>query len=275
MKLALIEPDADLGTGGSDTYMVLAHRLDERRNPGYVSFFKSKANMTSEHRPYIILDNGAHENPEPLSLMDTFKKGALIDRPDVVALPDVQLEPWETVRRVDNALWELLVNEELLDAYFKLCSPQLMIIPQGKSWKDWYTCLHRISELWINFRMKSGLNWKDPVLGISKKHEKVIPGGLISLVEASQLFEYDVHLLGWPRWNTVKYCAKYYDHVKSVDTAKPFIYTLAGQDISLTQAKDGVDVQHPRPEHYFHMEVKDLDLLNRNLASFRRACDGS
>lgn len=236
MKFAVIAPVKDLETYGDmsdNIHLVLAHLI--LGNEKYADFYRRRSEMGD----YIILDNSAHEfgvgiGPEELCLaIDKVKASEVV-------LPDRLFFGEDTVEMTSNAY--NIIKSEYPGMNF-------MITPQGRTHAEWQDCFGHML-----------LNFKDDdevTVGISKDYE-VWEGGLFRLVGMIPK-DIPIHLLGWGRqmWVPPMIEATFPKRVRSIDSAKPLVYAMAG--ISLRKPISAAQPRYPRRQENFFESMKEID----------------
>lgn len=240
MKVALIPPGPDLQRfATTGTHLILAQELDEVE---YHDFYKYCGG-------YRILDNGADEREYGLPVSTLLDLAQGINLVNEIVLPDVQQDGDATFEATREAMTWLVRGGR--DAYADAQFPQLMIVPQGKDRDEWRTCLARLLELRVGQRNVWGHS--TPVIGIAKNHDALCEGGILRLC-GDVPPDFTIHLLGWPRdLIAVSDIALEHRNVRSIDTARPFVYAKHG---ILLDHTDGEVPKYPgRDDDYFYEAI--------------------
>ena len=243
-------------------HLALNHLMD---NKTYAEFMRG----CGERGEWITLDNSAHEFQSGDRIEKLLLNAIRIKAREIV-IPDVLFHAMFTVQAGRSAI-RYLADSEL----FRACSPtpRLMVVPQGRDVDDWAWCLQRLVEEVVDWGFGGLLS-----IGLSKDYAKHpgFPGGLPFLIHKylePLCIHHNVktHLLGWPcTWELIG-LARQFPCLRSTDSAKPFIYALAG--IELTHNHN--PIYKSRPEDYFDSHLRgSLDLASRNVAAFKLASRG-
>ncbi len=237
----------------------LAHML---KDGDYSAFFKETCKYT-----YCILDNGAYEGSSLplehlmyLTLHYGFKE---------FALPDALRDDEKTYTMTRNALKAIFSKHQ---KQLKERGVQLMIIPQGNSILTWATCAQMLVEEY----MVLFPHWKF-TLGVPKITAEFI-GGRGRLLERHILplqrkFGFDIHLLGISESvdQLRSIATKYGQHIRSIDSARPFVWAMNEQQISVLHEP----TTYPRrAENYFEHEFNAVQtvLAEANVSAYERIC---
>jgi hypothetical protein len=235
MKIAYIAPISELEyTNRSDLHLVLPHLFSEPFGARYRQHYRRRRSQGD----YLILDNGADEFGSATIRLPALLGHARRMRAQEVVLPDVQQDGRATVNAVQEAC-EWLLTEAGRSAYRSAERPRLMIVPQGKSYDEWVDCFSSIFELTLGTvaRIDPDSEYeteKDPiVVGVAKNHDKLVLGGVVRLVHTIKSnLKTDIHMLGWPRSPSSMTQIVRMDCVRSVDTARPFVYAMNRQTVT-------------------------------------------
>jgi hypothetical protein len=258
----LIPPVPHLATiAGSRMHLVLSHMLG---NAAYQTFY------TQERREgaYLILDNGAHEHSYGEPIEDLIQKCALIGAQELV-VPDVLFNASGTLESaVRSFRWFETHLTQVEDAWY----PTLMIVPQGATREDFVMCLDRLLEAFGGFLARADPYRPRLVIGLSKDYE-VFAGGLYSLladevIPAAKDFRAHIHLLGWGRnlWEYRAIINDLGDHLRSMDTAKPYVYAAHGIRLDM---RNPAPVYPKRSPTYFDDALNDqITLVFKNVRVF-------
>lgn len=268
MNLILITPTAELprlGTyppvdGPVRFHLVLAQ---ECHDGNYFSYYRNRR----KNGDYLILDNGADELEAGLGLSSTLEVGAALRAQEVV-LPDVQ---WDGEQTLENSLRALAWLRTPVGkmAYRKAGRPRLMVVPQGGTNEEW----GQIAERLINATRSVMREIDGPslVVGVAKQYD-ALEGGrswCCGLLRPYLMPAEDVHLLGWAhRLNDPLDVRFQHPWVRSIDTAKPLVYAMAG-----VKADFRANTPYPlRPDNFFEAEFPQTaefqHVLHHNLKAF-------
>jgi hypothetical protein len=265
MKTILIPPISLFNlVSGQSMHLTLAHLYN---NPKYREYYTRESHLGK----YIILDNSAHETQvgQPMSALWKIARDIGIDE---IVLPDHLFDGEDTVSCTRAALEDLLALEKSSPLPL---STRFMIVPQGSSVGEYQTCLEQLVSSYQEFQGYSSLLQHPPVIGVSKDYE-VWPGGLLRVLRqiilpVANTIEADIHLLGWGRqlWDLADIAINYGDRIRSVDSAKPFVYGLAGINLDTYRSlKNSAVPEYPRrPENFFETEFA----ADQRLSSLRNA----
>lgn len=257
MKTALIPPIPELPTfGNGDFHLLLSHLFPR---PAYTDHYLQQG----VEGAFMTLDNGAHENKRGTNARKLLDRAHALGASEIV-LPDELFEEQSTITGTTTAL-KYIVSEGEQD--YKLGNYGLMMVPQGRDWKSYRTCLQAL--IWMYEKTMREYPWLPrPVIGISKDYDEIVNGGMISILEHVMPMGYEVHLLGWIRnlW-LLREAADRWPMIRSVDSAKPFVYAI--HHIVL----DGKKVpEYPkRSANYFDITLNDhqRDIAKWNVKEFR------
>lgn len=242
-------------------HLALNHLLDDEEYRRFMT-------VCGDAGDWITLDNSAHEFKSGQAIENVLMNAITIKAREIV-IPDTLFHAMFTVQQARQAFKFL---EE--SALFQACSPtpRLMVVPQGRDEMDWAWCLGQLVETAQAYRFKELLT-----IGLSKDYDK-FPGGLPHLLhkylEPYALQGINVHLLGWTcNWN-LSSLAREYGFIRSIDTAKPFIYAMRGH--RLTHQRPPAPMR--RPEDYFSYSFYEhpeaLEIAHENVAQFKLAARG-
>lgn len=266
MKTALIPPIAHLEEfcSGNRIHLVLSHLLE---SPAYRRFYREERLRGK----YLILDNGAHENTSGEAMADLLDKAVSIRASEIV-LPDTLFDHRATVRGIEDALVYLIGPGQ--DAWGGNAHPRMMLVPQGKTRTEWERCFADLVGAYTKAQVAMPhLLPRSPVIGVSKDYE-IWEGGIPSILEHLETFRdwmsFDVHLLGWGRkLEVLAELALRFPWVRSTDSAKPFVYAMAGIELGL-----GDYPEYPkRPADYFGrtLTAEALQIAHYNVEVFKEA----
>jgi hypothetical protein len=273
VKAALIPPIKHLDEFGSGPFhLLLTHLLDK---PTYKRHYKAQRKSGA----YLVLDNSAHEHgagQDPVSLL---KAGFELDAQEIV-VPDVLDNAEKTIEAclAAHEEWFEGGSREILDAY----SPAFMYVPQGKDESDWLICLNCLVQIHQYCARKYSLR-RDFVIGVSKDYD-AWDGGVLKLLEehvvpiretlAQSGIKMSVHMLGWMRnLRNLQVIAAKHKWIRSTDSAKPFVYALAGVDLL-----ESLDTEYPtRPHYYFSSTFtpRQKKYARNNSWLFQEAAEGT
>jgi len=231
MKAAIITPIEYLDTTRDrEFHLLLTHLLDPLIDVGgeYRQFYQDlrRSNLDT----FMILDNSAHENTVGESIQKVLALGQSLAVNEIV-IPDHLFNSVETLARAKDA-FEYLLSKGGSSLYFSF-RPRLMVVPQGKSRKDYDRCSFNLSTLIREFRkeFREKYRWSPTItFGVSKDYE-IWDGGLYrvlakTIIPAATSFEADIHILGWGRdlWAHRTIAEDFGDLIRSTDSARPFVY---------------------------------------------------
>ena len=272
MKTAFIPPTPELPKyGQGDFHLLLSHLMGDNAYVGHYYNLRRRG-------AYLVLDNSAHEHREGEKARILAKQAAMLDAQEVV-VPDCLEEGEKTVQLAVDALeyW----YESRFTTMARL-NPALMYVPQGKDREEWCDCFHALCNLHIYMARRKDFR-RDFVIGISKDYEPW-EGGLLGLIydyvaPMRQLLhaggiKMHVHMLGWPRnlWS-LNNMAQMFPWVRSTDSAKPFVYALAGKKLNPSKQPPPYPT---RPATYFNRKFNDKEdkLALHNCMIFEAAARG-
>lgn len=265
MDVALIPPIPNLAMAkGRPTHLLLSHLL---ANPIYRDFYREERQSGS----YLILDNSAHEHGtggSPLQLL------ALADSvgADEVVVPDALEKSSETVARCVFAM----------DVFMEHCpgGMNFMFVPQGSTIGAYVYCLRQLMDIAVYHKI-SNPDMGKIVLGVSKDYER-FDGGLLKLLEEFILplqveIGYEIHLLGWGR-NLEELpiiASRYGAHIRSTDSAKPFVYGANGIRLNLGRGEPIPEYPKRSPTYFFDTLDLDAQMASKyNVMKFEYAAKG-
>ena len=261
MRTAYIPPIPHLKDfGEGDFHLVLSHLLDD---PVYHDHYKEQRRRGA----WILLDNSAHEDGVGADSEKLIYQALDIGAQEVV-VPDVLDDADATLETSIAALesWNKMtrLKEEISNF-------QLMYVPQGENYERLVYCLDNLVKSHVYNARQQHLRLGFS-LGISKDYEK-FEGGLMRFLDeeiaplhrafAKNGVEVQVHMLGWGRklWELSKIARKH-TFLRSTDSAKPFVYGLAG--IMLDPSKK--PPEYPgRPADYFACEMAPAQAYISNI----------
>lgn len=247
MKAILIPPTKELDSFAHEAkmHLALAHLTYQTE---YWRFYVNKKIAGD----YIILDNSAHEFRKPISPSQLLRAARQV-RADEIVLPDVPYKSEETIAATEECLklWTKYFRGELEEL-----RPQLMLVPQGDSIEEWRTCLFALILKWQRYAKQfPGLFRKEPpVIGLPAKYQGKFEGADIAKMLRVWLAPlssngYPIHLLGWRELWRLNELALEFPWIRSIDSAKPFVYGLKG--IVFDPLNETEPAHIDRPEDYF------------------------
>lgn len=251
MKIAYIAPIPELEyTTRSDLHLVLPHVFKEPFGHRYKEHYR----LCRSQGDYLILDNGADEFGKATVRLPAILGHARQMRAQEVVLPDVQQDGEATAAAVETAC-EWLVTDAGKSAYQAAERPRFMLVPQGRSYDEWFDCFTRIYIATSGALSAIGVEPDRQLLvvGVAKNHDNKVLGGVTRLVYTLQHLNVDIHLLGWPKNSASMRSVVDLDCVRSVDTARPFVYAMHGSTCANING-------HPNPypgrgENYFRRAI--------------------
>lgn len=251
MKTAYIPPIPHLKDfGEGDFHLILSHLLDDQ---DYREHYKDQR----ERGAWILLDNSAHEDGHGADAEKLIYQALDIGAQEIV-VPDVLDDADASLEMSIAALetWNKMKN--LKD---KIDNLRFMYVPQGESYERLVYCLDNLVKAHV-YNSRQQHYRLDFSIGISKDYER-FKGGLMRFLDeeiaplhtafAKNGVDVQVHMLGWGRnlWELSK-IAKKHTFLRSTDSAKPFVYGLAG--IMLDPSKEPPPYPR-RPADYFACEM--------------------
>lgn len=270
MKTLLLPPIAHLevfGTG--DCHLLLSYLRDHN---AYVGHYKLQGSKGA----YLILNNAAYENgrgEHAKLLLDL----ACELRVNEIVCPDV---PFNASDTIESAYAAFTYFSGPGRRQFESLKPKLMFVPQGSDQDEWEACfqtLYRAYDLY--YRTFLGTFKPVPVVGICGAYDDTFPGGLAGLI-SKEIYRYclagvlDIHILGCPSrlWNLSELALRY-PKIRSVSSAKPFVYALNNLEL---KAGDTIPPCPERDATYFTLTLTDkqLKLAERNRRVFELAARG-
>lgn len=224
-------------------------------NLDYIKTYQRAASRND----YIVLDNGAADGGlvGNDTLMDVASK---LDVNEIVA-PDIFYDKAGTITRVvDFMHW--LTDHEYGGCY------NVMAVAQGTSPTAFRKCIEAYSNM-------PGIT----VVGLPKHmlttvNKKAARVDMANWIEESFGSRFQIHLLGTnPVWlKEVVAVSKYAPHVRSVDSALPFNYALASQNLATTK------LELTRNTEYFTLDWSETASerhLNNNINTFLEWTSGT
>ena len=232
-------------------HLLLSHLVKE---PDYSMFYRRLS-----HKAYLILDNSAHELTEGQGIEKLLLQAGDLGAREIV-IPDHLFDLKKTLSLAyESVEW---LSNNLKDP---MSLPNLMMVPQGQTIKEWGTCLLGLVDLYQR-RLVPLLSGQSQTfnlcIGISKDYDEfpggdygLLPGGFMEMfqnyiVPLQQEYPNLVfHMLGWPRnLLTPGLILNKFPEVKvrSIDTAKAFVF--AQNHIKIQTPRDTYPGRSP---HYF------------------------
>ncbi|HEY7414532.1 MAG TPA: hypothetical protein VH593_05025 [Ktedonobacteraceae bacterium] len=267
MRVGLIPPISLLPEyGKGNLHLLLAHLFGDDR---YRDHYRSERRRGA----HLIVDNSAHEKGEGIDSANLLDAAHDVLAQEIV-VPDVLFNTWSTIQRAKEAHGTWLRGKRKLRRQFSKLDPTLMYVPQGNFPEQWAECL------WGLCQLHSDSVWDHSIrkgfsIGVSKDYE-AWEGGLPflfgkHLVPARRRYGFNVHLLGWGRnLADLTYLRRKYPWVRSIDSAKPFVYGLNEMEIHLNKV-----AEYPgRPINYFFMDKFTEEMkrcMQYNIAVLQRA----
>jgi len=254
MKLAIIPPNnhLDLSLKG-DILMVLANIATT--NQQYKDFYKKQTK-------FKILDNGAAENSQVTNyhLITTANE----INADVLVVPDTLYDSESTVNKYKEFVMDAYANEHNLLNH----KTRLMIVPQGKTNKEYIDCLDRILALTENPN--------ELVIGMSKFSAPKCFGTRLNCarVISPTYYKNDIHLLGMTGHNndiSELLEMKVFNNIKSNDSSIAVLLAyrnikINSKDTQLTQlSKETIS---DTPGCYFDtiLDENQLEIASHNIS---------
>jgi hypothetical protein len=243
-------------------HLALNHLLENRE-------YRQFMTACGDAGDWITLDNSAHEFKSGQAIEEVLVNAIAIKAREIV-IPDTLFHAMFTVQQA-RAAFKFLSESALFEA----CSPtpRLMVVPQGRDEIDWAWCLKQLVDTAGAYGFKDLLT-----IGLSKDYDTLVMGGLANLLrkylEPYAMVGIETHLLGWTcKWSLCD-LAREFSFIRSIDTAKPFIYAMQGRRLS----HDRDPVQIHRPENYFDYSFSNhsetLERANHNVTQFKLASRG-
>jgi hypothetical protein len=261
MKSVLIPPIPHLGVAaGRPIHLTLAHLYNESTQ--YLQFYQAEALKGS----YVILDNSAHEFGEGQEINLLIQRARQVGAKELV-LPDHLFDGPDTLARSSEALSYLTKLDHSLEEPLRY-----MIVPQGQTHKEFLQCLVRLAEAYYDAQESRPDIFKyTPVIGVSKDYE-MWQGGLLKLLRKDIIpiaddYQAMIHLLGWGRklWDLGDIALAYGDRIRSVDSAKPFVY---GRSLKILSLRDEIP-EYPKRSPTFFTDPLNLLQLDASMVNVR------
>jgi len=265
MKTAYIPPIPHLKDfGEGDFHLILSHLLDD---PVYREHYKGQRDRGA----WLLLDNSAHENGQGADAEKLMYQALDLDVQEVV-VPDCLDDADATLEATISALetWNKMMKASVPLAQ-RVPHLRFMYVPQGENYERLVYCLDQLVKSHVYNARQQHLRL-DFSVGISKDYER-FKGGLMRFLDEEVApmhyafgkngVDVQVHMLGWGRnlWELSKIARKH-TFLRSTDSAKPFVYGLAG--ISLDPTKE--PPAYPRrPADYFACEMAPAQAYISNI----------
>jgi hypothetical protein len=208
MKLAVISPPHIGELYSSGYHFALGQKLvtDE--------MYRRRFREFRRRGDFIIVDNGAAEKGEERLPFEDILNAALHVEADEIILPDYLQDKANTMDQ--SFQWAPLLPRR-----------QRFVVPQGKTWEEWKTCLVALVH-----------HCRPVTIGIPKWIDRELPGGRPHALELVKELGYhnecNIHLLGihlrpfaevYKAWNVLH-------SIRGIDTAAPIAYAQHGVTIS-------------------------------------------
>lgn len=257
MKVALIPPISELSRfcTGRSYHLLLTHLFSNR---SYIDHYITERPFGS----YLVLDNSAHEFGEGQKFNILLERAIEVKAQEIV-LPDKLFSGPQTFELTETAL-SSIIHSSTVRKLWEQTPRRLMIVPQGKTFGEYCHCFYKLLRLYSRTSEKYPKLFPFPVtVGLSKDYDRLFAGGLYYLLEGTILPTIDkiseeadpiqIHLLGWTRnlWNLIKIRESFGDRIRSIDSARPFVYGLYETRLSYSTTP-----KYPgRPEDYFDLSL--------------------
>lgn len=249
MKVALIAPRGLEGYVLHSTMHMALPIPDTVTNLDYVKAFQE----AHDRGDFVIMDNGAADGGLQENSKLVHYAGILCA--DELVVPDVIGDKAGTIHAIQIFLrW-----------FAKFPHPcesiKLMAVAQGAKYFEFQQCIRQIAEI-----------PEITTLGIPRHmlttvRQQAVRLDLAGWVHTEFPARFEIHMLGaspsWPR--EVAALAKYTPFVRSLDTALPFNYSLAGHDMETSS------LMMPRPKRYFTYDWCDdvsARLVAKNIRTY-------
>jgi len=205
MQFAPIVPINYYPASLSNLHMILSHELvvDKEYRDYYINL---DTNNT------IILDNGTVEtgDPQPELLLDTSKYVSGAIHKLIVVAPDYLGDNARTVK----------ATRDFFGMYSKKPDFDIMIVPQGKDWRDWLNCLEQLKDLDFEY------------IGLPRITEEFPGGRQWIFSRARQMIRHKkYHLLGIQQSIWEVEWAFPYSSILGVDSSLPLRAVANGLDV--------------------------------------------
>lgn len=275
MKALLIPPVRELGSFAhpAKMHLLLSHLVPIK---AYWQFYINRKIAGD----YLILDNSAHEFRKPVDPEKLIADAKFV-RADEIVMPDIPYDSAGTLKATRECLehWTKYNRKELSEM-----QPRLMLVPQGSTLQEWRTCLFGLILTWTRkskeFPELFGNGTEKPVIALPAKYQGKFPGADIAELLRNWLHPlndngFKIHLLGWRELWRLNALALEFPWIRSIDSAKPFVYGLKGIMFDpINEAEPGhVD----RPDDYFELTFKhphQLLVAKHNVEVFTRLAKG-
>lgn len=258
MKVASILPLVYLDKTRDNSYhMALAQFVGV--NEKYTNFFKAR----KAEGKFVIMDNGAAEGYQP-TILELIPKIAHL-MPSEVVLPDTLYDIRYTLINGEKAIFEL-------EKVFPEHPFQIMAVPQGDNFEDWYDCL------------KEMMSWPIDTIGVSKFTTARFGADirfkavqLIAKENAKLKRPKQIHLLGCHNHPTevyeiVRFFNKSQEVVRGVDSALPYIYSLDNKEVAKQLERPEYEMDFMRTER---LPETFETLLDKNIKQWEGFCSGN
>ena len=246
---------------------MLSHLLED---PDYANFYRAESGTS-----FIILDNSAHERTTGNPVKELVAQAREIQASEIV-IPDKLFDGKATlIQARDSFHW--LANAK--SKSYMSSDWRWMVVPQGQTWEEYEWCFRQLLKLCRAWENQLGHCWGGWTIGVSKDYE-MFEGGLYRIV--SELLEplhtndpsIQFHLLGWGRdlW-ALGEIAQDFDWVRSVDSAKPYVYAAAGVALYPLANYPAYPKRQP---NYFHtpLQWNQRSTVDQNIWTFNRLARG-
>jgi hypothetical protein len=266
MKACIIPPTPEIkafANDGDKMHLILAHLWSD----DYVQLYR----QLGKAGHYIILDNSAYELQVSVDLQELFRKAHEVGAHEVI-MPDAMQDAEKTVELTGKAIHEMGL-QALINGRPKF---RPHYVAQGKSIVEYRECLGFI------VRMHLTLFGDMPfTCGVSRVYADKFHGGRYDLIAEYYAYLHErlgdqmaVHLLGWgDHLDEIPRIARDFPWVRSVDTAKPINWALAGKELM----KMNGSPEPRRPSDYFDVELTEeqRELAKVNCTLYHMACHGA
>lgn len=272
MQHILIPPIPHLSfSKGMPYHLLLSHLV--AKSPPYVNFYREEARRGS----YLILDNSAHEYQTGQPIETLLSQAQTLGAREIV-IPDALFDSEKTLEGCQRSLHHLLGSGDFMSGVFQ---PRLMFVAQGTCFTDLKSCAEKLLQEWSRYQSTFPEAFSTPpVLGLSKDYE-IFPKGLRRCLEeiffpSQEKYQCDIHLLGWGRrlWDLREIASLYGSRIRSVDSAKPFVYAISGIGLNVL---DGPPPDYPkRSPTYFdtHLDMTQSRIASWNIEVFQAVSRG-
>lgn len=232
MDTALIPPAADLAWANrSSTHLALYSLFDHPACGARYTEFYERRSAAGDH---VILDNGAHpsDGGQPMTIELLIERALAIGAHEVV-IPDAP--------GASSATLSLLTRSLAAMEHIDTKHVRFMFVPQANNPDSWRACL----KIGYHLCRDSDIT---PSIGIAKHHDEGVEDGVYGMVShvLNTIPRCDVHMLGWPRKarTLINIGRDFGDQVRSIDSAKPFVYAKVGAKIDEEPARIKRDAEY-------------------------------